>query len=177
MKKVILKTKRLKLRTVKIEDSPEYHKWFNDDEVIKFLSSQDKPSLKEVKKKIKDRLKKDDILTLSILFKNEVIGFANLKFFSKYNYVVVGATIGDKNKWGNGFGPEALKFIVDWLFEKKKVNRIELEVYEDNLRAYKIYKKLGFKKEVKRRQAHWNLITKKYDNEITMSILKSEYKK
>jgi RimJ/RimL family protein N-acetyltransferase len=177
MEKIILKTKRLNLRTIKITDAVEYSKWLNDDEVIKYLGSQDKPSLVEEKKIIREKLKLNDKLNLTIVLNNKPIGFSNLKFFPADSAVKIGLTIGDKSKWGNGFGPEVLKFIIDWLFVKKKFNRIQLEVFEDNKKAYKIYKKLGFKREGKRRMCHWNKITKKYDNEIIMSILKSEYKK
>ncbi len=177
MKKIILKSKRLVLRTIKLSDAPEYTRWFNDEEIIKYLSTQNKPTLEKEKKIIKEKLKSKDKNTFTILLKNKIIGFSSVKIFKSRNYASIGGAIGEKDEWGNGYGREAFETVLDYLFKKMKMNRVELEVYEDNKRAFKVYKRIGFKKEGVRREYHWNLITKKYDNDIMMSILKREWKK
>lgn len=177
MKKIILKSERLILRTVKLSDAPDYTRWFNDKEIIRFMSFQAMPTLKEETKRLEERLKSKTKSVFTVTLKNKNIGFVSVNTFSSGNYAGVGGTIGEKDEWGNGYGREAFETVIDYLFKKMKMNRVQLEVYSDNARAIKVYKRIGFKKEGVRRQCHWNLITKKYDNEIMMSILKREWKK
>lgn len=65
-----------------------------------------------------------------------------------------------------------IKFI-NLLFEEKKLHKISLEVLSTNIRAFNLYKKLGFIVEGTRRQE----VLKKdeYVDSIIMSILKSEW--
>ena len=46
---------------------------------------------------------------------------------------------------GKGFGREATQLLIDFAFEKIKINEINLSVYKDNEPAVKLYKKLGFR--------------------------------
>lgn len=177
MKKIILKSKRLILRTVKLSDAYDYTRWFNDEKVIKFMGFQNRISLKVEQEKLKERLKSKTKVIFTVILKNKNIGFISFDIFSSGNYANIGGAIGEKDEWGNGYGREAFETVIDYLFKKMKMNRVQLEVYEDNKRAYKVYKRIGFKKEGVRRECHWNLITKKYDNDIMMSILKREWKK
>lgn len=176
MKKIILKSKRLVLRTVKLLDAPDYTRWFNDDEVIKFLGWQNWPSLKKEQKILKEKLKMKNKFTFTVLLKNKSIGFVSFNIFNSGNYAHTVMAIGEKDEWGYGYGREALELVIDYLFKKMKMNRVELEVFTDNKRGIKVYKRIGFRKEGIRRQCHWNLITKKYDDNMMMSILKKEWK-
>ena len=47
----------------------------------------------------------------------------------------------------------------------------------DNKRALSAYKKAGFKLEGVMRRYHWNLVTKKFEDEGMLSILKEEWGK
>lgn len=67
--------------------------------------------------------------------------------------------------------------IGDYVFKKLKYQRFELVVFMDNNRALAVYKKAGFKLEGIRRRYHWNLTTKKFDDEGMMGILKEEWGK
>lgn len=74
---------------------------------------------------------------------------------------------------GRGHGTEATRLLVDFGFCSVGLNRIELEVYAFNPRARRVYEKVGFKLEGKRREALlWE--GEKVDAH-TMSILHSEY--
>lgn len=79
----------------------------------------------------------------------------------------------EKDQLGKGYGSEAIKVLQKFVFEELNLNRLELEVYEYNERAYKSYVKCGFKEEGRYR----NKIYKKgkYWDVICMSILKDEF--
>ncbi|WP_254660933.1 GNAT family N-acetyltransferase [Bacillus sp. FJAT-27225] len=73
----------------------------------------------------------------------------------------------------NGYGPEAMKLLLDYGFGVYNLHRIELEVYSYNHRALKAYQKLGFKQEgIKRESIYYN---HEYHDTIIMGLLKSEF--
>ncbi|HBE80440.1 MAG TPA: N-acetyltransferase [Firmicutes bacterium] len=53
--------------------------------------------------------------------------------------------IGEKEFWGKGFGSEAVRLILDYVFRIKNFGRIYLRVYSFNKRAIQCYIKNGFK--------------------------------
>ncbi|MEC5423545.1 GNAT family protein [Virgibacillus sp. C22-A2] len=74
---------------------------------------------------------------------------------------------------GKGYGIEAIKIVLSFVFEQLKLNRIQLEVFSHNLRGIRAYEKVGFVKEgVLRQSLFYN---KTYSDEIIMAILKSDY--
>lgn len=76
---------------------------------------------------------------------------------------------------GKGYGTEAIKLILPYVFEDLKLNRLQLEVYSHNPRAIRAYEKCGFVKEgVLRQSLYYN---GKYSDEIMMSIIKEDYEK
>lgn len=52
--------------------------------------------------------------------------------------------IGEKLAWGHGFGTDATRLVVAEVFETLGLETIQLEVFEHNLRARHVYKRLGF---------------------------------
>ncbi|MGX4599017.1 GNAT family N-acetyltransferase [Faecalimicrobium sp. JNUCC 81] len=60
---------------------------------------------------------------------------------------VVGIMIGDKDYWGKGYGTDAMKVLIDFIFNDMNINKIRLSVFSFNERAIKSYEKCGFKVE------------------------------
>lgn len=91
----------------------------------------------------------------------------------KNSVATVGIMIGDKNYWSKGYGTDAMKLLVKFIFEQMNINKIKLCVYSFNERAKKCYLKTGFKEEGVLRQELYR--DGAYHDIITMGILKSEY--
>jgi RimJ/RimL family protein N-acetyltransferase len=175
---MILKGKKVVLRPVRMDDAPRFVKWFNDQEVNKFVKLRSL-DLKSEQKWISERVagKVKDGIHFCIETKEQVhIGAVSLDNISKFHkHATFGIFIGDKNYWNKGFGTEAAQLILDYGFKKLKLHKIDLDVYSYNPRAIKVYKKLGFKKEgIKREHAFWQ---GKFYNAYQMSILDREWKK
>jgi RimJ/RimL family protein N-acetyltransferase len=176
---MILKGEKAILRTVRLSDAPRFVKWFNDPEVNKFLLVREM-NLRDEKEWIKNRLKKQNSKGnpfFCIDTKQGVhIGSASLEVKSFHNRCAgFGIVIGDKNYWNKGYGSEVVKLIIEYGFKKLKLHRIELDVYGYNKRAQKVYKKLGFKLEGKKREHNfWN---GKFWDTYNMAILDREWKK
>ncbi|MFD3450324.1 GNAT family N-acetyltransferase [Microbacteriaceae bacterium 4G12] len=75
---------------------------------------------------------------------------------------------------GKGYGTEAIKIALRFVFDQLTLNRLQLEVFSHNLRGIRAYEKVGFVKEGTLRQSLFYNDT--YSDEIIMAILKSDYK-
>lgn len=76
---------------------------------------------------------------------------------------------------GKGYGGEALSWLLEWSFMGAGAHRVELTVYEWNERARKVYEKVGFVHEGRRRKALWR--DGRWWDEIRMGMLEDEWKR
>ncbi len=56
----------------------------------------------------------------------------------------LGIMIGDRDYWDKGYGSEAVTALLEYVFEKTKLNRLYLKTLVDNKRAQKCFAKCGF---------------------------------
>lgn len=83
------------------------------------------------------------------------------------------ALSGPENR-GKGYGTEATGLLLRYAFDTLKLHRIDLEVFDFNLRAQHVYKKLGFVQEgVLRDVLLWE---GEYHSAIKMSLLEPDYR-
>jgi diamine N-acetyltransferase len=80
----------------------------------------------------------------------------------------------DEQNTGKGYGPEAMKVFINYLFEKFELNKVWLDAREGNGRALKAYEKVGFKREGLLREADY--YNGKFENIVRMGLLKREFK-
>jgi RimJ/RimL family protein N-acetyltransferase len=103
------------------------------------------------------------------------IGYFRMSNYSILNKnIYIGADL-HENYRGKGLGYKAYKMFIDFLFETIDLHKISLEVLETNGIAMRLYKKLGFVEEGRKREE-----IKKgglYFDSVIMSILWSEWKK
>lgn len=71
-----------------------------------------------------------------------------------------------------GIGSDATRMILDYAFTSTPLHRVELEVYEFNPRAIRVYKSCGFIEEGRRREAL--RFDGHFIDSILMSVLRSE---
>ena len=94
------------------------------------------------------------------------------------NYVdcnaMLGMVIGEKEYWGQGYGQEAVRLLVDYGFNLLNLNSIMLGAFEFNARALRCYERAGFKVIGRRRQARI-IGGRKYDA-VLMDILAEEFR-
>ncbi len=156
------------LRELKEEDaSQEYCNWLNDPEVNKFLETK-KTTIEELKQYIKEKRENPDCLFLGIFLKdtNKHIGNIKLEPVDFENKkATLGILIGDKNYWGRGICTEAVKLLVDYVFENLNLEKVDLGVISENKAAINCYLKAGFKiKKIEQRAI-------KYDNRFYDKVI------
>ncbi len=165
------------LRPVEVSDAPLIQGWHNEPELRK-LSGAPRlvSSLLTEEKDIKDSLESEDEVYLMIVKKadNKPIGFIRLNGLTSFERTVwLRMSIGDKTSWDKGYGSDAMRCVLYWLFYEVNIHRVELETYATNERALKFFDHIGFKREGVRRQAHF--ADGKYYDIVCFGLLRNEF--
>lgn len=75
---------------------------------------------------------------------------------------------------GRGYGSEAIKWILNWAFERLGLHRVQIRAFGWNVRAIELYRRLGFKEEGRWRDALWH--EGRWWDDVQLSILEDEWK-
>ena len=125
-----LETSRLILRRFTIEDADDmYNNWASDSEVTEFLTWSPHPNVDFTRKLIKDWISKYEdgaYFNWVIELKENGQAIGNISVV-ELNEKLEAAEIGycmSKNYWGQEIMPEALKVVMDYLFDEAGLNRI-----------------------------------------------------
>lgn len=169
---------KVRLREYRKEDIEKALAYINDSEVKKLLAPGIPylNTLEDERKWVENLSASNDIYSFAIetLGDEKYVGGCGLNSIDWKNSVaVVGIFIGDKNYWGKGYGTDAMKVLIKFIFEQMNVHKIKLNVYSFNERAIKSYEKCGFKVEGVLRQEIFR--DGRYYDEIIMGLLKEEY--
>ncbi|MHA1104519.1 MAG: GNAT family N-acetyltransferase [Promethearchaeota archaeon] len=177
----MIKGKRIKFAPLKREYIDIFLKWFNDPEITQYLIMY-KPLTRDFEEEWFDALKdKEDAVYFSIFFigiegSDKIIGNCAIQNINSKNRACsCGITIGEKEYQNKGYGTEAMELLVKYGFNTLNMNRIELSVYDFNIRAFSTYQKVGFLEEGRKRQARYH--NGKYQDEIIMAILREDWEK
>lgn len=147
---MIISTERFYLKALTENDVTEnYLSWFGSSkEVFKYISySKTNSSIDSLRKYVKERESKDDVLFLGI-FTHLGIHIGNIKYEPidiKNNSATMGILIGDTEWRGKGVAIEVIKASSKYLRNHYNIQYVELGVHRDNLAAISAYKKINFR--------------------------------
>lgn len=112
--------------------------------------------------------------TLIITVDDKLIGTVSSYWVDKNtNWLETGIVIYDKNYWNGGYGTEAYKLWIDFLFRTSGLHRLGMSTWSGNIRMIKVADKIGMKEEARIRQAR--MVDGKYFDAIKMGILRQEW--
>ena len=147
-RKVIF-TNRFILRPLQLGDvSERYANWLIDPTSNKYITAR--LSIDDLRKYVKERITKHDILFLGIFDKLSGLHIGNIKYEpinSNLAYAVMGILIGEPEWRGKGVAHEVISSTAYWLRKNRNVHQIILGVSRYNLAAIKAYQKVGFVEE------------------------------
>ena len=108
-----------------------------------------------------------------MIFENKkMVGYFRLSNYSIENKnIYVGADLHVDFR-GAGIGYRAYSIFIPFLFDKYKLHKISLEVLDTNIRAFNLYKKLGFECDGTKREEIFK--DGQWVDSIIMSMLKKE---
>lgn len=148
-----IETKRLVLRPFRKEDaSAMYYNWASDEDVTKYLmwpAHKDVSVSENLLKEWIENYSKKDYYQWAIVFKeisDEPIG--SITVINSIDETIKMAHIGyciGKKWWHMGITSEALKTVMDFLFEEVGVNKIEARHDPRNPNSGAVMKKCGMK--------------------------------
>jgi [ribosomal protein S5]-alanine N-acetyltransferase len=141
----ILKTERLTLRQLEINDEQEIFTLRSDTEINKYLDRQISNTIDDARNFI-NKIIENGSLYWAITFsdKNILVGTICLFGFSDDSYK---CEIGYElltNFQGQGIMKEAVEKVIDYAFNTIKVKKIEAFLHRDNLNSIKLLEKLRF---------------------------------
>lgn len=178
MRVKFIKGKKIFLSPLTEEDAKDCYYWFLNPNINKFLSSKTIPNtIEKSKEYIKSANSSNNSILLGIFCINsneEYIGNIELQSIDFLNRnAALSIVIGNEKYLGLGFGTEAINLILKYAFLDLNLNMIYLNVFVNNKRAIKAYKKVGFKKCGIVPECFFK--DDKFIDCIVMAITKSEY--
>ncbi len=136
------------IRKLEKKDAPLMLEWMHDIEIVKNFSVRfNEYTANDVKKFIEESFNDYNRHFAIINEKDEYLGTISLKNISKEDKNAEYAVVCRKCAQGTGISQQATREILAYAFDELGLERVYLNVLEENIRACKFYEKVGFKKE------------------------------
>jgi len=170
---------RVRLRAVERTDLPRFVGWMNDPDIRDGLLLYLPLSLAQEENWFVGMLKRpeeEQPLVIEIRSEDEWEMVGNCGVHSidwRCRMATLGIFIGEKENWNQGYGTEVMRLLIKHGFDTLNLNRLSLEVFENNIGAIRCYEKAGFVLEGRKRQAMYK--DGRYLDILMMSVLREEY--
>ncbi len=163
------------LTPVNVDDAETYTAWLNDLEVTRTLGLAGSPISLGYERQILEKVAQEHVYGIVDLETELLIGNVGLHNIDHlHRTCIIGILIGNKEYWGKGYGPEAMRLLLGFAFDYLNMHSVKLMVYDFNERGYASYKKLGFKEAGRWRDGV--LREGRYHDVIMMDILEEEFR-
>lgn len=178
-----LKTKRLVLREVKKSDLKSLYKDMNNIKISSCLLGVPHPfRIKDAKEWIdyckktsKKKPRTEYLLAITLKGEDKMIGEVMLTetdFDQRKSELAFWLS---ESHWKRGIISEAVEGIMNFAFNKLKLNRLEMAIFAENIASNNLAKKLGFVYEGTKRQVSIPESTKKVHDDHIYGLLRDEY--
>jgi len=172
-----LRGSRIRLRPLELDDLPRYAELFSDPEVNLSYGGLGVPdSLLKLQRRYDSGEfdATDRKLHFVVEAGGEIIGQVSLKNDENLpsRAVTFGIMIG-AGYLGQGYGTKASVLLLNYAFGILGYHKVNLDLFEYNVRAQTMYEKLGFVHEGRRRENHWS--RGRFWDDILMGITAEEW--
>jgi RimJ/RimL family protein N-acetyltransferase len=169
---------RIRLRPLEREDLPRYQELLSDPEINLLYGGLGVPeSLSRLQRRYEagEFDTTDRHLLLGVEADGVLIGEAELKNDENLpsRTATFGIFIGDQGYLDRGYGTEATALFLDHAFGVLGYHKINLDLFEYNVRAQAAYEKLGFVVEGRRRENHWS--RGRFWDDVLMGVTADEW--
>ena len=145
----ILTTERLTLRPWRESDLKDFYEYASVDGVGQMAGWMPHRSMEESRAILDHFIRHRK--TFALEMDGKVIGSLGIEEYSEENYpeldALQGREIGyvlSKAYWGQGLMPEAVRAVIDWLFNEEKLDFILVGHFDRNTRSRCVVEKCGF---------------------------------
>jgi len=174
----VLTGSKVVLRRHVPENLAWFRKWYADPEIARLARYQEAPMRNdEIERFFTARVVGRDSLAMASRegSGNRLVGTCAFSQLDGDNgSALFHITIGEKDAWGQGYGTEATRLMLDHAFGSLGLHRIALFVFEFNERAIRAYRRCGFVVEGRSRESIFR--DGRWWDEIAMSVLESDWK-
>jgi RimJ/RimL family protein N-acetyltransferase len=163
------------LRPLLESDATECWAWFNDPDVRRTLALRGRPNTEANSRAFIHSLdpRRDQVFAIITREGDVYVGNCGLHEIHPVDrHASLGLVIGRKDYWGKGIGTESVRLLCRYAFEQVNLHRVQLSTYAINERGFRLYQRVGFKIEGRRREHAF--IEGRYVDEITMGLLRGE---
>jgi RimJ/RimL family protein N-acetyltransferase len=167
------------LRAPQPKDAESMIKIFHDQDIMKrftrdLFSPISLSSLGEDLNKMWEKFGKDFYFSIEEKTSGKYIGSCGYnKIDRKNSFADIGIFL-EKSYWSKGFGTEALKLLISYLFNQNNLNKIRLNVHANNESAIRCYERLGFQNEGRAREELFQ--DGRYQDVYFMGLLREEWR-
>lgn len=171
---------RVRLREYRHEDLVPIREWVNNAEITSYLSDiflypHGLESTEGFLAEMMDQRPDCRSFVIAEADTELYIGQIGLDVIDwKNRFARIGVVIGRTELCGLGLGSEAMRLLCGYAFKELNLHRLELEVYDFNVRAYRSYVKCGFVEEGRQRQKLYR--DGQYHDIVQMGLLRVEWK-
>lgn len=161
--RVFIKGESVILREKNIQDLSDDYRWRTDSELSELdATTPIYISFDDFSRQFHEEIFYGSLSSKRLSIDNsERKHIGNCMFYSFDSYrqqAELGIMIGDKNYWGKGYGTEAVKLMLNYIFSETNLNRIYLHTLNWNDRAKQSFSKCGFKEVRKINKSGYNFI-------------------
>lgn len=152
-----IRTPRLRLRAIGIEDIAELYEVFSDPEVVRYWSRPALADLAEAVVMIEQRAEQPSLLQWGIVRADEdrLLGTCTLADIDlTHKRASIGYALA-RAAWGQGIAREAVRALVGYGFEAIELHRIAADVDPRNARSIHLLEELGFSREGLQREYYF----------------------
>lgn len=111
---------------------------------------------------------------LAVIINKKAVGIVSCYWVDKHtNWLETGIVIYDSDYWSGGYGTEAYRMWIDFLFESTHLHRLGMSTWSGNIRMIKTAAKIGMKEEARIREAR--IVNGEHFDSIKMGILRREW--
>jgi diamine N-acetyltransferase len=159
------------------EHIPLYLRWINDFGTTRMLGLPPRPMTLEQETAWYEQAAVDDGRIGFTIYERSTgrpIGNCGLHEVDLSNRrTMVGIMIGEPDARGRGYGTEAMRLLLDYIFTALGLHSVMLTVFEYNRAGRRCYEKVGFREMGRRRESRW--YNGRFWDEIHMDILATEF--
>lgn len=153
MKEIMMDSKKLIIRKAKKTDAKAITEYINfvagESDFFTFGFGQYDKSAEQEEELIESTLHNENSLIIIAEIDDKIVGCLSFSGGSRQRIAhrgELGISV-LKEYWGLGVGKELLQYLIDWSKNSGIIKKINLKVRTDNIRAIRLYKKLGFLEE------------------------------
>jgi RimJ/RimL family protein N-acetyltransferase len=160
------------------ENLEAFRRWYSDPEIARLARYQEAPMRpEEIERFFSARVVGPDALAMAIHERGSerLVGTCAFSQLDGENgSALYHITIGEKDAWGQGYGTEATRLMLDHAFGVLGLHRVALFVFEFNERAIRTYRRCGFVIEGRSRESIYR--DGRWWDELAMSVLESDWR-